>query len=374
MVNNIYDRKVVIVDLDFSEINQYSLDESLYTKKLLSELAANQNLILLTDSPAFLAIEILKNLDLKTGYLIADAGASIINIATSKTIQEEFLNPSLVHNLCYKCVWNNLLFSINTDKNKYPFKISRWIIKKYKGNLSYLMNYEQYMMETSSELQELIHENNVRTIEIYFPHKTNIERKKAMMEFITCFENEFNYTINVSTLQIIPKGKTKENALRYLAEDLRINSKADGIYCSVHQCYSDIIPNTYFSAITDECKEKKDAKEQTLTDISELIPWGTVSWIDWFYKNAHLWWGNQEEKLKEVFEKYKDYCIEEKELKRMQSEPVKYITLTKTTLYSVSQNKMAHQRIDSVKLGFWPQQAGFIVNFITKHKMIQRKP
>lgn len=372
MSRNFYDKKIIAVDIDFSEINQYSLDESLYTKKLLSDLAANQNLILITDSASFLAIKVLQNLNLKTGYLIADAGASIINIATSKTIREDFLNSQLARNLCYKCVWSNLLFSINTDKQKYPFKTSSWILKKYKSNLSYLQD-ETYVLQSSTEIQTIINQNPIKTIEIYFPHKTNVERKKAMMEFITCFDNEFDYTINVSTLQIIPKGQTKKESLQYLASDLKIHAKTDIIYCAVHQCYSGIIPNTYFSAVTNECKDKKDAKELELMDSSEIIPWGTVSWIDWFYKNAHLWWGNQDEKLKEVFEKYKDFNIEERELKKIQSESTKYIVLTKISFYPHTQSKSTPKKIETIALGFWPHQIAFITNFTTKHKMIQRK-
>lgn len=126
------------------------------------------------------------------------------------------------------------------------------------------------------EIKKILRKFPIRKIEVYFLQRDLQKRKKEMISLIAPFEKHVGHSINISTLQILPKGKTKLNAIQMVLKTLELNSdlKKDGIYVAVDQWDYETIKSIYFPLVRYELAD--DMPDEEKMDV-EILPMGEVS-------------------------------------------------------------------------------------------------
>lgn len=107
----------IFIDLDGTLLEKRS-DYSAFTKKTLKKVEKNGHLVVLASGRPKVGVDyIYKNLGLKSKYLIADNGATLIDMHTGKTIFKNYIKPELFLKLIAKnsaCI-ESYLFNVDNQ-------------------------------------------------------------------------------------------------------------------------------------------------------------------------------------------------------------------------------------------------------------------
>ncbi|OAL10298.1 hypothetical protein A6V39_02565 [Candidatus Mycoplasma haematobovis] len=376
---SIYDKKAIILDLDFAEINQYNLDDILSTNRLLNEISANQTLILLTQNTIQDSEKMLNDLNIKTGYLIAESGAVTLNIATRKVIFESFLSSEFTLRLTNKCIWNNLNFSINTKENHtFPWIINNWIIRKYKSNLSRLFHLKKNELLNTTNIKSCIENNQIYSCEVYFLDKKESDKEaniKNLIKDLSSFEKA-NYFTYKSSLYISNANATKYDSIKKLFKQINLDLNKDTIYLGIHQLTPELCKHCYFSALT---KYVIDSSDTELTKNSDTISGGESSWINWLYDNSHLWIEDNNEHLNKLLSRGLTTSLSARDIQAISAGITKYlrVSLSNKDIFressrsekifkSLFKNKGRNNNI--LVIAFWPRQISAVLKYLDRLK------
>lgn len=374
---SLYDKKAIILDIDFAEISRYNLDDILGTNRLLNEISANQTLILLTHNTIQDSEKMLNELNIKTGYLIAESGAITLNIANRKIIAESFLSTDFALRLANKCIWNNLNFSINTKENHtFPWIINNWIIRKYNADLSRLFHLKKNELSNLANTKKCIEDNQIYSCEVYFLEKNKDEKKlqiNNLIKDLSAFEkaNYFNYKSN---LYISNADSPKYVAVKKLFKQINLDLNKDTIYLAVHQLTPDLTKYCYFSALT---KYVIDNDEDKLTTNSEIISGGESAWIKWLYDNSHLWIEDNNEHLNKLLSRGRTTNMTTRDIQALNAGITKYlrVSLINNEIFressksekifeSLFKNRARNNNI--LVIAFWPRQIDTVLKYLNK--------
>lgn len=326
----IYDSKIIAIDINFFENSTNGLDVENDVKKILQRISGDQNLVIMTNENLSDAIQKIKQLNVRSGYIIANAGATIYNIGSEQTLYTMQFHEDIAKAIAHIATLHDLIVIIN-DRNggKISYKLNKWIEKHFdnshiNGYCSDIVFYDEWQ-EFFNKLQTF----EINSIEIFFPFnkKDIIEQNK--IEFLSKVKSIVNADIfsNENWMFITPKNATRLCALNKICKLINLDIKKNSLYIGVNSFYEKLVKYTYLSITSREVFYQWIDKNMSHNEPNLFLRNITI-WSTWLTNNDYLW-SNKPVNPIVNFLNTKQFNFSQKEIEQFEKSTLKIIPFKK---------------------------------------------
>lgn len=355
----VLDSKMIIIDIDFPKINFDNADVFNNIKHLLNKISGYQHLILLTNENLKDALNYISTLELRTGYLVANSGAVIYSIGSSKTLFEKKIGFFDAQAIAHIATMKDLPLVVNDRHGtKASYKINEWTNKTVMDQLLETKKDPIKIYESYSQFEEQIKVMNINSIELHLSKHKNEMRNQKLNDLLV----EITKVVEVDLfwldkrLFITPKNATRLHALMKLSNILRLNLLTSGLYVGAVSFYNKMI-NYCYSCVTsrevfNDCKDLLTGKPPTI-----FYRNGLNAWVNWLKDYDYLWSYQPHTQLDEKLNRY-DLSFSESQIDNLSDQSTKVIQINKENQQIIVNNTDHSRNKKTSKLQklFWSKE------------------
>ncbi|WP_391591864.1 HAD hydrolase family protein [[Mycoplasma] cavipharyngis] len=306
----IFDSKLIVIDVDFFHNFEYDLDTRNNMKHLLQRISGEQNLIIMTNENLVDSVKEIKKLNLRSGYLIANSGAIIYNIAADSQMFKIKFAIDDVKTIAHIATLRDLYVVINDVKGqKISYELNNWVSKYFTNKtfnegIKLVVFYQKW-----NDFLNAIDALEVSGVEIIFPEANQEKMIEIKNDFLSKMNLIVESDIFVSDqhLYITPKNAKRVNALFKIAKTLKINPRKNCLYLGVN-CYDpELYKYVYLTATSKESLENLLKDHDRDDQEPQIILPNQSKWIQWLNENDYLWSHQPTNPISDYFLAYKNH-------------------------------------------------------------------
>ncbi|MDQ0513734.1 hydroxymethylpyrimidine pyrophosphatase-like HAD family hydrolase [Mycoplasmoides fastidiosum] len=287
----IFDSKLIVFDIDFFHSFDYDLDLLQNMKRLLQKISGEQNLVIMSNENLMDCVDQIKKLKIRSGYIIANSGSFIFNIAADAMMFQKKFDPNTVKAIAHIATLRDLVVIINDlNGRKISYELNDWaynycnnkILNEGGGKVEFFRSWNEFL----NAINKLV----IGSVEIIFHYDKDENIAQIKQDFLS----KINLIVKADVflaknhLYISPINATRINALYKLAKVLEINPKKDCLYIGVNNYDGRLRKFSYLSVTSQETYRSLTFNFSSLEEPHLFLAYQN-SWIGWLNNNDYLW-------------------------------------------------------------------------------------
>lgn len=275
--------KLIVIDINLD----WKIDDKDYKNKdmplvlsLFKKASQYQTVVLQTSNCLVDAIDLIKSLNIKKGYLVASGGAIIYDIAQEKILQMYTLDPDDIQTMIHHGIMNGINITLYTSDRKFMYVSNAVAYNTIKNKC-----YSQYeIIDNYDLLQKTLSRTDIVDIGYLYllGSSNNSKQDKFLSNLEKFWENEVS-SISIKSnktsdfVHVGHKDATKLKGIQYIMGLTNVGHLSDVLYVGAsivnNECYI-TFKNSLITSNSDFINEigSKNKHKFIATEINNLDP------------------------------------------------------------------------------------------------------